>query len=193
MEINNTDEIEEIEDVEQVKKVVKLTKKQMNELGIIKKKEISEKERLRNELLVKGNRERAIAKKELRVANENKIYKYNDEIDIVQKPKNKYVKKPIVLKPEPEPELDDEAANETDDELKEYLEYQKFKTDKKKVTSVKKTRVKKPILQEEESDDDGYIQKKQQKATAVLETINKLDSAINKLNNNPYAAFFNKK
>ena len=193
MEINNTDEIEEIEDVEQVKKVVKLTKKQMNELGIIKKKEISEKERLRNELLVKGNRERAIAKKELRVANENKIYKYNDEIDIVQKPKNKYVKKPIVSKPEPEPELDDEAANETDDELKEYLEYQKFKTDKKKVTSVKKTRVKKPILQEEEESDDGYIQKKQQKATAVLETINKLDSAINKLNNNPYAAFFNKK
>ena len=131
MEINNTDEIEEIEDVEQVKKVVKLTKKQMNELGILKKKEISEKERLRNEALVKGNKERAIAKKELRVANENKLYKYNDEIDIIQKPKNKYVKKPIILKPDVE---DDETdANETDDELKEYLEYQKFKSDKKKV------------------------------------------------------------
>jgi hypothetical protein len=144
MEINNTDEIEEIEDVEQVKKVVKLTKKQMNELGIIKKKEISEKERLRNEALVRGNKERAIAKKELRIANESKLYKYNDEIDIVQKPKNKYVKKPIVLKPEPEPEPD-EASNETDDELKEYLEYQKFKTNKKKVATVKKPRVKKPI------------------------------------------------
>ena len=191
MEINNTDEIEEIEEVEQVKKVVKLTKKQMNELGIIKKKEISEKERLRNEALVKGNKERAIAKKELRVANENKLYKYNDEIDIIQKPKNKYVKKPIILKPDVE---DDETdANETDDELKEYLEYQKFKSDKKKVATVKKPRVKKPILQEEEESDDGYIQKKQQKATAILETVNKLDSAINKLNNNPYAAFFNKK
>jgi hypothetical protein len=191
MEINNTDEIEEIEDVEQVKKVVKLTKKQMNELGIIKKKEISEKERLRNEALAKGNRERAIAKKELRVANENKIYKYNDEVDIIQKPKNKYVKKPIILKPDVE---DDETdANETDDELKEYLEYQKFKTNKKKVSTVKKPRVKKPILQEEEESDDGYIQKKQQKATAILETVNKLDSAINKLNNNPYTAFFNKK
>ena len=191
MEINNTDEIEEIEDVEQVKKVVKLTKKQMNELGIIKKKEISEKERLRNEALVKGNKERAIAKKELRVANENKLYKYNDEIDIIQKPKNKYVKKPIILKPDVE---DDETdANETDDELKEYLEYQKFKSDKKKVATVKKPRIKKPILQEEEESDDGYIQKKQQKATAILETVNKLDSAINKLNNNPYAAFFNKK
>lgn len=191
MEINNTDEIEEIEEVEQVKKVVKLTKKQMNELGIIKKKEISEKERLRNEALVKGNKERAIAKKELRVANENKLYKYNDEIDIIQKPKNKYVKKPIILKPDVE---DDETdANETDDELKEYLEYQKFKSDKKKVATVKKPRIKKPILQEEEESDDGYIQKKQQKATAILETVNKLDSAINKLNNNPYAAFFNKK
>lgn len=191
MEINNTDEIEEIEDVEQVKKVVKLTKKQMNELGILKKKEISEKERLRNEALVKGNKERAIAKKELRVANENKLYKYNDEIDIIQKPKNKYVKKPIILKPDVE---DDETdANETDDELKEYLEYQKFKSDKKKVATVKKPRIKKPILQEEEESDDGYIQKKQQKATAILETVNKLDSAINKLNNNPYAAFFNKK
>jgi hypothetical protein len=136
MEINNTDEIEEIEDVEQVKKVVKLTKKQMNELGIIKKKEISEKERLRNEALVRGNKERAIAKKELRIANESKLYKYNDEIDIVQKPKNKYVKKPIILKPEPEPEPD-EPSNETDDELKEYLEYQKFKTNKKKVATVK--------------------------------------------------------
>lgn len=193
MEINNTDEIEEIEDVEQVKKVVKLTKKQMNELGIIKKKEISEKERLRNEALVRGNKERAIAKKELRIANENKLYKYNDEIDIVQKPKNKYVKKPIILKPEPEPEPEDEPSNETDDELKEYLEYQKFKTNKKKVATVKKPRVKKPILQEEEESDDGYIQKKQQKATAILETVNKLDSAINKLNNNPYTAFFNKK
>ena len=191
MEINNTDEIEEIEEVEQVKKVVKLTKKQMNELGIIKKKEISEKERLRNEALVKGNKERAIAKKELRVANENKLYKYNDEIDIIQKPKNKYVKKPIILKPDVE---DDETdANETDDELKEYLEYQKFKSDKKKVATVKKPRIKKQILQEEEESDDGYIQKKQQKATAILETVNKLDSAINKLNNNPYAAFFNKK
>lgn len=191
MEINNTDEIEEIEEVEQVKKVVKLTKKQMNELGILKKKEISEKERLRNEALVKGNKERAIAKKELRVANENKLYKYNDEIDIIQKPKNKYVKKPIILKPDVE---DDETdANETDDELKEYLEYQKFKSDKKKVATVKKPRIKKPILQEEEESDDGYIQKKQQKATAILETVNKLDSAINKLNNNPYAAFFNKK
>ena len=139
MEINNTDEIEEIEEVEQVKKVVKLTKKQMNELGIIKKKEISEKERLRNEALVKGNKERAIAKKELRVANENKLYKYNDEIDIIQKPKNKYVKKPIILKPDVE---DDETdANETDDELKEYLEYQKFKTNKKKVATVKKPRI----------------------------------------------------
>ena len=191
MEINNTDEIEEIEDVEQVKKVVKLTKKQMNELGILKKKEISEKERLRNEALVKGNKERAIAKKELRVANENKLYKYNDEIDIIQKPKNKYVKKPIILKPDVE---DDETdANETDDELKEYLEYQKFKSDKKKVATVKKPRIKKTVLQEEEESDDGYIQKKQQKATAILETVNKLDSAINKLNNNPYAAFFNKK
>ena len=191
MEINNTDEIEEIEEVEQVKKVVKLTKKQMNELGIIKKKEISEKERLRNEALVKGNKERAIAKKELRVANENKLYKYNDEIDIIQKPKNKYVKKPIILKPDVE---DDETdANETDDELKEYLEYPKFKSDKKKVATVKKPRIKKQILQEEEESDDGYIQKKQQKATAILETVNKLDSAINKLNNNPYAAFFNKK
>ena len=191
MEINNTDEIEEIKEVEQVKKVVKLTKKQMNELGIIKKKEISEKERLRNEALVKGNKERAIAKKELRAANENKLYKYNDEIDIIQKPKNKYVKKPIILKPDVE---DDETdANETDDELKEYLEYQKFKSDKKKVATVKKPRIKKPILQEEEESDDGYIQKKQQKATAILETVNKLDSAINKLNNNPYAAFFNKK
>ena len=76
MEIKYTDEIEEIEVVEQVKKVVKLSQKQMKELGIIKKKEISEKERLRNEALVKGNRERAIAKKELRVADENKLYKY---------------------------------------------------------------------------------------------------------------------
>ena len=41
--------------------------------------------------------------------------------------------------------------------------------------------------------DEEFIQKKTAKATKILETVNKLDTAINKISNgNPYVDFFNK-
>lgn len=79
--------------------------------------------------------------------------------------------------------------SETDDEaLREYLEYKKFKAQKKK-----------PVKEEEEAPvvsniDENKIIQKTQKANQVLEAVTKLDQTIQNLNGgytNPYLAFFN--
>lgn len=82
-----------------------------------------------------------------------------------------------------------ESESETDEEtLNEYLEFKKFKKNKK-VPAPKKDD------SDDEKEDDKVIQKTK-KATQVLEAVSKLDQTISQLNGgytNPYLAFFNNK
>jgi hypothetical protein len=91
------------------------------------------------------------------------------------KPKQKYNNKVEVA-------IDKTEGSDEED----YNEFQKFK-------EMKKQKKLDPKPKPEESDDDGFIQNKQKKAVAVIETINKLDTAISKINSNPYLAIFNQK
>lgn len=83
-----------------------------------------------------------------------------------------------------ETDVDDDDDNETN--IQEFLEYKKFKANKKKKQEVAPKK-------EEESEDDGYIQKKTEKATKIIEAVSKLDKAINQLQpTNPYLALMKK-
>jgi len=84
-----------------------------------------------------------------------------------------------------------QSDSETDEEtLNEYLEYKKFKKNKKAPAPKKEV-----SDTDDEREDDKVIQKTK-KATQVLEAVNKLDQTISQLNGgyiNPYLAFFNNK
>jgi hypothetical protein len=113
------------------------------------------------------------------------------------KPKQKYHQQTFPI--EIEENSDDERM------MQEYKEFQKFKASKQRPADVKP---KKKISVEEkepgqarhgyaepESSDDERIQKKAEKATKVIEAVDKLNNAINKMAppTNPYLDLFNRK
>lgn len=92
-----------------------------------------------------------------------------------------------------------ESESETDEEtLNEYLEFKKFKKNKK-APAPKKDASDLKMSRGDESDDekeDEKVIQKTKKATQVLEAVSKLDQTISQLNGgytNPYLAFFNSK
>ncbi len=79
------------------------------------------------------------------------------------------------------------AESSDDETTKEFQDFLKFKKAQSKVKKVK------PPPKDEPSSEDEMIQKKIKKSTKILETVNKLDTAINKLSiGNPYLDLFNK-
>jgi len=105
---------------------------------------------------------------------------------VIIKPKRIY-KNALVKKLPPriqeEPEYDDE--DEEHEEEEEIIE----------VVKPKKKIIKKIIREEsDEEDDDDHLIQKTKKATKIIETVNKLDSAINtlKTNNNKYSDMLSK-
>jgi hypothetical protein len=164
-------------DDESSQKVLSLSKRQLKALGLGYKKELTEKQKAHNQKMSeywKKYHEDERKKKEAYEAQQ--VAQLQQKITVKAKPKQKYVTK----------KYDISLEDEDSEELREYQEFQKYKIARKKQP--------KPKKEESEDEKDGYIQKKTQKATEILETVSKLDSAINKLNStNPYLGLFNKK
>ena len=170
--------------LEENKPVFKLSKNQLKALGLEYKAPQTEKQQARNMKLSEMSKARHDKqRKEKEEYEQQQIKELKNKVSIKTKPKKTYIKQMVEI---PEGyEADDES-----EEAKEYEEFQKYKLAKQKAKKV----VREP-KKEEVDDDDDFIQKKAQKATAVIETINKLDNAINKMagSSNPYLDFFNKK
>jgi hypothetical protein len=169
--------------LEESKPVLKLSKNQLKALGLEYKAPQSEKQQARNMKLSEMSKARHDKlRKEKEEYEQQQVRELKNKVSIKTKPKKTYVKQMVEI-PEEEYEADDES-----EEVREYAEFQKYKLAKQKAKKTVKAEPK-------EEEDDDFIQKKAQKATAVLETINKLDNAINKISShaNPYLEFFNKK
>ena len=81
------------------------------------------------------------------------------------------------------------------DDFEEYLRFKQAKIKAKKIKAKNVTTKSRKVVESksESSSDDEMIQKKTKKATKIIETVNKLDSAINKMSvGNPYLDLFNK-
>ena len=174
------------EDQSQIKEElvgVALPKSVLKKLGIKYEREQSEKQKARNEKLRQMALERhAKVRADKERFEKEQLEKIAKRVQVVQKIKKAKEDVPF------------DADDENDSDLLEYLEYQKFKKSKTKVAEPKVERksVKKEIPPpDSDSEDDGFIQKKAEKATKVIEAVNKLDKAINQLQPaNPYLAFF---
>lgn len=177
-------------DDETVQKVLSLSKAQLKALGLAQQMPQSEKQKARNAQLAENNRIRNAQRKEERIEEQARKLAQIQSLKIVEKPKQKYTKKAPVV-----------SSDEDSEEIRQFQEFQKFKQQNKKKPA-RKTRT--PDTEEkyyfsgarrDQSDDDnGYIQQKTKKATELIETVNKLDSAIKNISSsNPYLALFNKK
>ena len=153
--------------------VLRLSRKQIQALKAEYKRPPTEKEKIRNEILRQKTTERHAKARELKAQKESEALAKLKVSMTAKTPKPK-VKKTV--------EISDDNSDSED-----FNEFQKFKEMKKQKKLDPKQKPK------EESDDDGFIQNKQKKAVAVIETINKLDTAISKINSNPYLALFNQK
>ena len=173
-ETDKNDDVKSESEEEKNESVIRLSKNQLKALGLEYKRPQSEKEKIRNEMLRQKAIERHAKAREL---------KAQKEAEAVERLKSKFV-----VKPKQKYNNKVEVAIDNSDE-EDYNEFQKFKEMKKQ----KKLDPKPKPEKKEESDDDGFIQNKQKKAVAVIETINKLDNAISKINSNPYLAIFNQK
>jgi hypothetical protein len=166
-------------DDETKKLLAKIPKSQLKKLIQPYKPTLSDKQKERNEKLVALNK----AKWE-KLRQERKKYE-EDQLKILSKqvkikPKRDYKRKPVVYV--------SEESEEDEQDMEEYIKYKKWKDNQKKV-------IKKP--DKNNSDDDEYIQKtkpKIEKATEILNTVNKLDNALKSLSvNNPYFEAMNRK
>jgi hypothetical protein len=173
-ETDKNDAVKSESEDEKNESVIRLSKNQLKTLGLEYKRPQSEKEKIRNEMLRQKAIERHAKARQL---------KAEKEAEAVERLKSKFA-----IKPKQKYNNKVEVAIDNSDE-EDYNEFQKFKEMKKQ----KKLEPKSKPEKKEESDDDGFIQNKQKKAVAVIETINKLDTAINKINSNPYLAIFNQK
>lgn len=172
-ETDKNDAVKNESEEEKNESVIRLSKNQLKALGLEYKRPQSEKEKIRNEMLRQKAIERHAKAREL---------KAQKEAEAVERLKSKFA-----IKPKQKYNNKVEVAIDNSDE-EDYNEFQKFKEMKKQ----KKLETKPKSEHKEESDDDGFIQNKQKKAVAVIETINKLDTAISKINSNPYLALFQK-
>ena len=137
----------------------------------------SEKQKARNAQLAENNRIRNAQRKEERIEEQARKLAQIQSLKIVEKPKQKYTKKAPVV-----------SSDEDSEEIRQFQEFQKFKQQNKKKPA------RKPRTPDQSDDDNGYIQQKTKKATELIETVNKLDSAIKNISSsNPYLALFNKK
>ncbi len=173
-ETDKNDAVKSESEEEKNESVIRLSKNQLKALGLEYKRPQSEKEKIRNEMLRQKAIERHAKARELKAQKEAEaVERLKSKFAI--KPKQKYNNKVEVA-------IDKTEGSDEED----YNEFQKFK-------EMKKQKKLDPKPKPEESDDDGFIQNKQKKAVAVIETINKLDTAISKINSNPYLAIFNQK
>jgi hypothetical protein len=157
--------------------VIRLSRKQIQALKAEYKRPPTEKEKIRNEMLRQKTTERHAKARELKAQKEAEALAKLKVSMTAKTPKPK-VKKTV--------EISDDNSDSED-----FNEFQKFKEMKRQKKLEPK--LKPDPKPKEESDDDGFIQNKQKKAVAVIETINKLDTAISKINSNPYLALFNQK
>lgn len=141
-------------------------------------KVLSEKEKLRRQKLSEINKERhAKARAEKEAFEKEQLAKIQKKMSI--KVRASKVKQEIQ-------KLDEESSETDEEALNEYLEFKKFKANKKQ-----------PITKKEESEDELDTKKviqKTKKADEVLQAVSKLDQTIQSLNGgyvNPYLAFFN--
>jgi hypothetical protein len=174
----NDSHIEEANDVSfdietDDKKVLQLSKNQLKKLGLVYKKEPTEKEKERNERLSKMQKERhAQLRKDKEEYEKKQLEELAKKVAIQNKPKQKYVKKPPV----------NDSSSDSDDA--DYREFMKFKIAKSKAIKEKP--------KDPESDDER-VQKKKAKAKEIIDTVQKIDKTINKIYKNPYLDLFNKK
>jgi hypothetical protein len=149
------------------------------------KSELTEKQIERNNKLVALNKAKWEKLREDKQKHEERQMALLSQ-QIKMKPKRLYVRKPQIY-----------DASDSDDEqdYSEFFEFKKWKETKK--TAAKKEPKPKPPAKSD-SDDDGYIQKtkpKIEKATELIQTVNKLDNAIKSLNmgSNPYLEAMNRR
>lgn len=177
-ETDKNDAVKNESEEEKNESVISLSKNQLKALGLEYKRPQSEKEKIRNEMLRQKAIERHAKARELKAQKEAEaVERLKSKFAI--KPKQKYNNKVEVA-------IDKTEGSFANSDEEDYNEFQKFKEMKKQKKLEPKAKAK------EESDDDGFIQNKQKKAVAVIETINKLDTAISKINSNPYLALFQK-
>jgi len=153
---------------------------------------ISEKERARREKLSQQFKERhAKSRAEKERYEKEQLEKIAKKINV--KVKAKQVKEKI---------KEYESETETDEEtLNEYLEFKKFKAQKKKPVCPSGAnsygRAKEEVANHADDEiDSKKIVEKAKKADQVLQAVSKLDQTINSLNGgytNPYLALFNSK
>jgi len=171
-------------------KVLNLSKAQLRALGINYKHPQTAAQLERNKKLSE------MAKQRHEAARKQKAEYEQQQAQMIYpkatlKPKQKYHQQtfPIEI----------EENSEDDNTMQEYIEFQKFKASKKKADIIVPSRGPKPKKiekeREPESSDDDRIQKKAEKATKVIEAVDKLNNAINKITPpiNPYLDLFNRK
>lgn len=175
------DKGEESEELDEMtKKIIKsLSHTQLKKIIQPYKPTLTDKQKERNDRLVEFNKAKWEKIRKEKQDHEQKQLKLLSE-KVAIKPKQKYNKKPVVY-------VSDDDDSE---EVNEYYEYKKWKENKKKIP--KQPKEKQPL-----SDDDEYIQKtkpKIQKATEILNSVNKLDNALKHLTiNNPYLDAMNRR
>lgn len=180
-EITFTEETELDEETKRI--LAKIPKTELKKLMKPYKPPLTEKQQERNNKLV------ALNKAKWEKLKQDRLKYEEDQLKILSKqvkikPKRAYTKKPIIY-------LSD-SDDEDEQGIEEFLKYKKWKENHKKV-------VKKPEKTQDEDvdDDDEYIQKtkpKIQKATELLNSVNKLDNALKSLSiSNPYLEAMNRK
>ena len=204
-ENRTTDKIEVSFD--ETKKVLNLSKAQLKALGLQYKAPQTEAQMNRNKVLSEMSKARhEKQRKEKEDYERAQIEALQKKIAVEPKPKQKYNKKMVEIplnSSESESEVNEDDIDAVltvpkhrwSDDFKEYLRFKQAKIKAKKIKAKNvTTKSRKDVESKSEtSSDDEMIQKKTKKATKIIETVNKLDSAINKMSvGNPYLDLFNK-
>ena len=188
-ENRTTDKIEVSFD--ETKKVLNLSKAQLKALGLQYKAPQTEAQMNRNKVLSEMSKARhEKQRKEKEDYERAQIEALQKKIAVEPKPKQKYNKKMVEI-----PLNSSESESEVNEDFEEYLRFKQAKIKAKKIKAKNVTTKSRKEVESksESSSDDEMIQKKTKKATKIIETVNKLDSAINKMSvGNPYLDLFNK-
>ena len=205
-ENRTTDKIEVSFD--ETKKVLNLSKAQLKALGLQYKAPQTEAQMNRNKVLSEMSKARhEKQRKEKEDYERAQIEALQKKIAVEPKPKQKYNKKMVEIplnssESESESEVNEDIVavktapqHRWGDDFEEYLRFKQAKIKAKKIKAKNVTTKSRKVVESksESSSDDEMIQKKTKKATKIIETVNKLDSAINKMSvGNPYLDLFNK-
>ena len=186
-ENRTTDKIEVSFD--ETKKVLNLSKAQLKALGLQYKAPQTEAQMKRNKVLSEMSKARhEKQRKEKEDYERAQIEALQKKIAVEPKPKQKYNKKMVEI-----PLNSSESESEVNEDFEEYLRFKQAKIKAKKIKAKNLTTKSNKDVKTDSSSDDEMIQKKTKKATKIIETVNKLDSAINKMSvGNPYLDLLNK-